>query len=384
ILDLSEDKPGYCHNWHWLIKHPVEFSKNNRTPFCDPLPRPALRGTRSTLPAVSTVSNPRFATEFDKTETAGARRRVHDASWHSIFGVWQDGRCVSVLPDPLASPVSLPARRTLPGRPRNAKSAPTRDRTPGATGTRESNEANDDTKWTGHGMNTSLMHHSSNTPATRAQREPRAQSDHPSTPAAPQCRQPPHESQAGCPKPSRQAEAPARPPRHHRLGCGASPASTRRNQLGGDRPEAIGREPVWRRFARSRSGLETQSALRCGRAWDAVGLGTRSGLEEWSGPRCRVVLTPIRSMAVVHRWRANPCWPGCDRAGHDPGRVSIPPCQRDVRGTQIRSPSAPRPRMPHQPEASEGRPAEKTLDEEVRPSARQVPRFVRRALVLGC
>ncbi|PRX02994.1 hypothetical protein CLV67_1575, partial [Actinoplanes italicus] len=31
ILDLSEDKPGYCHNWHWLIKHPVEFSKNNRT-----------------------------------------------------------------------------------------------------------------------------------------------------------------------------------------------------------------------------------------------------------------------------------------------------------------------------------------------------------------
>ncbi|MEU4161515.1 hypothetical protein, partial [Actinoplanes sp. NPDC026670] len=26
------DKPGYCHNWHWLIKHPVEFSKNNRTP----------------------------------------------------------------------------------------------------------------------------------------------------------------------------------------------------------------------------------------------------------------------------------------------------------------------------------------------------------------
>ena len=27
-----KDRPRYCHNWHWLIKHPVEFSKNNRTP----------------------------------------------------------------------------------------------------------------------------------------------------------------------------------------------------------------------------------------------------------------------------------------------------------------------------------------------------------------
>jgi hypothetical protein len=24
--------PGINHNWHWLIKHPVEFSKNNHTP----------------------------------------------------------------------------------------------------------------------------------------------------------------------------------------------------------------------------------------------------------------------------------------------------------------------------------------------------------------
>ncbi|WP_344302303.1 hypothetical protein, partial [Paractinoplanes deccanensis] len=23
--------PGVNHSWHWLIKHPVEFSKNNRT-----------------------------------------------------------------------------------------------------------------------------------------------------------------------------------------------------------------------------------------------------------------------------------------------------------------------------------------------------------------
>ena len=28
----SKGWPGYCHNWHWLFKHPVEFSKNNRTP----------------------------------------------------------------------------------------------------------------------------------------------------------------------------------------------------------------------------------------------------------------------------------------------------------------------------------------------------------------
>jgi hypothetical protein len=75
---------------------------------------------------------------------------------------------VSVLPDPLASPVSLPARRTLPGRPRSAKSAPTPDRTPGATDAAEPNEVNDDTKWTRYGMNTTPIRRPRNSdPATR-------------------------------------------------------------------------------------------------------------------------------------------------------------------------------------------------------------------------
>ncbi|MEU8821929.1 hypothetical protein, partial [Actinoplanes sp. NPDC048796] len=30
---LRKEKPaGVLLNWHWLIKHPVEFSKNNRVP----------------------------------------------------------------------------------------------------------------------------------------------------------------------------------------------------------------------------------------------------------------------------------------------------------------------------------------------------------------
>ncbi|MDZ5445811.1 hypothetical protein U2F26_24285, partial [Micromonospora sp. 4G57] len=28
--------PGYKSIWHWLIKHPVEFSKNNHTPSRSP------------------------------------------------------------------------------------------------------------------------------------------------------------------------------------------------------------------------------------------------------------------------------------------------------------------------------------------------------------
>ncbi|MGC4792477.1 hypothetical protein ACLQ22_32255, partial [Micromonospora sp. DT178] len=28
----SLTSPGYKSIWHWLIKHPVEFSKNNHTP----------------------------------------------------------------------------------------------------------------------------------------------------------------------------------------------------------------------------------------------------------------------------------------------------------------------------------------------------------------
>jgi hypothetical protein len=40
-------------NWHWHIKHPVEFSKNNHTPKTNHPTRAAHpRGTRSTLPAL--------------------------------------------------------------------------------------------------------------------------------------------------------------------------------------------------------------------------------------------------------------------------------------------------------------------------------------------
>src|SRR4051794_14076827 len=38
-------------HWHWLIKHPVEFSKNNHTPKPDPQPRrPALGATAQPSP----------------------------------------------------------------------------------------------------------------------------------------------------------------------------------------------------------------------------------------------------------------------------------------------------------------------------------------------
>jgi hypothetical protein len=38
----QKDKAGQQNNWHWLIKHPVEFSKNNHTPELNPARRPAL------------------------------------------------------------------------------------------------------------------------------------------------------------------------------------------------------------------------------------------------------------------------------------------------------------------------------------------------------
>src|SRR5262249_17837444 len=49
-------------NWHWLNKHPVEFSNNQHTP-----PRSAslarrIRGNFSTLPDRSLLSSPKFRT----------------------------------------------------------------------------------------------------------------------------------------------------------------------------------------------------------------------------------------------------------------------------------------------------------------------------------
>ncbi|MGW0216714.1 hypothetical protein ACWDXH_20225, partial [Micromonospora chokoriensis] len=38
------------HHWHWLYKHPVEFSKNNHTPTRSPtLSGTPYRGNRSNL-----------------------------------------------------------------------------------------------------------------------------------------------------------------------------------------------------------------------------------------------------------------------------------------------------------------------------------------------
>jgi hypothetical protein len=48
-------------NWHWLIKHPVEFSKNNHTPKTSRLARrPALGALVQLYPRNSAASNPGF------------------------------------------------------------------------------------------------------------------------------------------------------------------------------------------------------------------------------------------------------------------------------------------------------------------------------------
>ncbi|MFD1086307.1 hypothetical protein, partial [Micromonospora andamanensis] len=49
----SPASPGIKQTWHWLIKHPVEFSKNNHTPNLASLEN-RVRGNRSKL------SEPRF------------------------------------------------------------------------------------------------------------------------------------------------------------------------------------------------------------------------------------------------------------------------------------------------------------------------------------
>ncbi|MEU1841886.1 hypothetical protein, partial [Micromonospora chersina] len=41
--------PGYKSIWHWLIKHPVEFSKNNHTPSGTPHQQDPVRGNLSNL-----------------------------------------------------------------------------------------------------------------------------------------------------------------------------------------------------------------------------------------------------------------------------------------------------------------------------------------------
>lgn len=121
-IPQKRDKPRYCHNWHWLIKHPVEFSKNNRTPQPEPLTRPVPRGTRSTLPAVSALSNPRFATEFNK-QKPHRHPKNHTTLNRAILKGFPSGRPRRAPePGPARSPVSLAARQTLLASPSNTKS----------------------------------------------------------------------------------------------------------------------------------------------------------------------------------------------------------------------------------------------------------------------
>ncbi|MFG2104343.1 hypothetical protein ACGFJ5_27510, partial [Micromonospora echinaurantiaca] len=48
--------PGYKSNWHWLIKHPVEFSKNNHTPSGFPIFGTPSGATSLTYPGRSAPS----------------------------------------------------------------------------------------------------------------------------------------------------------------------------------------------------------------------------------------------------------------------------------------------------------------------------------------
>ncbi|MEU5566553.1 hypothetical protein, partial [Micromonospora musae] len=66
---------GYKSIWHWLIKHPVEFSKNNHTPIRSSALRNPSRGNRSKLP------DPNFAVNSireDQLLVRGPRRRTPD------------------------------------------------------------------------------------------------------------------------------------------------------------------------------------------------------------------------------------------------------------------------------------------------------------------
>ncbi len=51
--------PAEINTWHWLIKHPVEFSKNNHTPRPEPHQGPDLGATAPTYPANLATTRPK-------------------------------------------------------------------------------------------------------------------------------------------------------------------------------------------------------------------------------------------------------------------------------------------------------------------------------------
>jgi hypothetical protein len=96
---ISRQKPTTLKaitNWHWLIKHPVEFSKNNHTPRNNhPSRRPIPGALVQLYSRYFTASNPDSRTceaIFAQDLRVSGRRKSASFS----FGVWQDGRCGSL------------------------------------------------------------------------------------------------------------------------------------------------------------------------------------------------------------------------------------------------------------------------------------------------
>jgi hypothetical protein len=85
-------------NWHWLIKHPVEFSKNNHTPKTNRLTRrPALGALVQLYPRYFSASNPGFpgfAKRISRRfpDPSHRSRAAHDPTRCDFLEVWQDGR----------------------------------------------------------------------------------------------------------------------------------------------------------------------------------------------------------------------------------------------------------------------------------------------------
>jgi hypothetical protein len=61
ITHKKANRPRHKTIWHWLIKHPVEFSKNNHTPkTCRLGRRPVLGALVRLYPRKFPASNPGF------------------------------------------------------------------------------------------------------------------------------------------------------------------------------------------------------------------------------------------------------------------------------------------------------------------------------------
>ena len=77
---------GINHNWHWLIKHPVEFSKNNRTPSN----RSAFRGPFSGALALLYPPFPIRQIRVSQPNSTTRKPRGHPARPHNRRSRGQD------------------------------------------------------------------------------------------------------------------------------------------------------------------------------------------------------------------------------------------------------------------------------------------------------